>query len=196
MIAVGIAAAFLAVITAAVATGAALSRRFERPVTGDRKVLVPFTGSALESRVLEAALRVSRAEHATLVPAYLMVVPLRLPLDAPMSDAVEQAIPLLEAIEHRALRAGVPVDSRIEKGRSATHALSQVWSAERFDRIIAPAPQGPGGDGFTLKDMTWILANAPAEALVLRPLPAVPETGRGPRLSSSRALVKTEASAI
>lgn len=190
MIAVGIAAAFLVVIAAAAATGAALAGRLQRPVAGDRKVLVPFTGSSLDRRVLEAAIRVSRAEHATLVPAYLLVVPLRLPLDSPMSDAVEQAIPQLEAIEHCALRAGVPVDSRLEKGRSATHALSRIWSEEHFDRIIAPAPQGQGGDGFTLKDMTWILANAPAETLVLRPLPVAPETSREPFLGTARARVR------
>jgi hypothetical protein len=49
-------------------------------------------------------------------------------------------MPLLEAVEHAALRAGIPVDARIEKGRSATHALRLIWDAEEFDRVIAPAP--------------------------------------------------------
>ncbi len=37
----------------------------------------------------------------------------------PLRDEVAVALPLLEAVEHAALRAGVPVDARIEKGRSA-----------------------------------------------------------------------------
>ena len=49
-------------------------------------------------------------------------------------------MPLLEAVEHAALRAGVPVDARIEKGRTLTHALRRLWEAEHFDRIVAPAP--------------------------------------------------------
>ena len=57
-------------------------------------------------------------------------------------------MPLLEAVEHAALRAGVPVDARIEKGRSPTHALQRLWDEEHFDRIVAPAPNGRGG-GFT-----------------------------------------------
>ena len=81
------------------------------------------------------------------------------------------ALPLLEAVEHAALRAGVPVDARIEKGRSATHALRRLWEVERFDRIIAPASTGNGHGGFTSKELSWILDNAPAETIVLRPAP-------------------------
>jgi hypothetical protein len=148
-------------------------RRRARGFDGSRRILVPFTGGELDGRVLAAAIRVSQAERATLVPAYLLVVPLRLPPDAPMEAEVARAIPLLEAVEYAALRAGVPVDARIEKGRTPTHALQQIWEKEPFTRIIAPAPRGRS-DGFTPKDMTWILTHAPVETLVLRPTPEPP----------------------
>lgn len=135
-----------------------------------RRVLVPFTDGALEPTVLQAAIRVSRAEHATLVPAYLIVTPFEYKLDTPIQQQVELAMPLLEAVEHAALRAQVPVDSRVETGRSATHALRRLWEVERFDRIVAPAPVGRGA-GFTPKQLQWILANAPSETLILRPDP-------------------------
>jgi len=142
-----------------------------RPLpAGTRRILVPFTAGELDPRVLDAAIRVSRAEHATFVPAYLVIVPLRLAEDAPMQDDVHVALPLLEAVEHAALRAGIPVDARIEKGRTPTHALQRIWDAERFDRIIAPARTTHSG-GFTPKDLTWILTHAPVETLVLRPSP-------------------------
>ena len=35
-------------------------------------------------------------------------------------------MPLLEAIERRATRLEVPVDSRIERGRTSLHALAQL----------------------------------------------------------------------
>ena len=168
-------AAVLGVLVAAIAVAMLVTdrRRRVRGFDGSRRILVPFTGEALDERVLAAAIRVGLAERATLVPAYLLVVPLRLPPDAPMEAEVARAMPLLEAVEHAALRAGVPVDSRIEKGRTPTHALQQIWEEEPFTRIIAPAPHGRSA-GFTLKDMTWILTHAPVETLVLRPTPEAP----------------------
>jgi hypothetical protein len=134
-------------------------------------VLVPFTRGRLDPAVLDAAVRIARAEDATLVPAYLIVTPLEFALDAPMHQQVTAAMPLLEAVENAALKAGVPVDARIESGRTPIHALQRLWDVEGFDRIIVPAP--PGGEpGFTPKDLLWILTNAPSETVILRPDPA------------------------
>jgi nucleotide-binding universal stress UspA family protein len=141
---------------------------------GTRRVLVPFTGGELDPVVLDAAIRVARSEGATLVPAYLIVMPLEYPLDAPMQHEVEVAMPLLEAVEHAALRAGLAVDARVETGRSPTHALQRLWDAERFDLIVAPAPVRRE-HGFTPKELQWILMHAPAETLILRPDPTLAE---------------------
>lgn len=135
-----------------------------------RRILLPFTGGNLDPTVLAAAIRIARAEHSVLVPAYLLLVPLEYSEDSPLTKEVGVAMPLLEAVEHAALRAGVPVDARIEKGRSPTHALRRLWAEERFDRVVAPAPVHNGG-GFTVKDLSWILTHAPAETVVLRPSP-------------------------
>ena len=137
---------------------------------GAPRVLVPFAGR-LDPTVLEAAIRIARAEDAVLVPAYLLIVPLQFAQDSPLREQVETAMPLLEAVEHAALRAGVPVDARIEQGRSRTHALKRLWQVERFDRIVAPA-QVNGSGGFTPKELAWLLTNAPAETVVLKPMPS------------------------
>jgi hypothetical protein len=129
--------------------------------------------------VLDAAIKLAQAERATLVPAYLLLVPLRYAEDSPLRDQVAVALPLLEAVEHAALRAGVPVDARIEKGRSMTHALRRLWDVEQFDRIVAPAPTN-GRSGFSLKDATWLLANSPTETIVLKPTPEQPAARRSP----------------
>src|SRR6201987_6350089 len=144
--------------------------RLRRPRPGANRILVPFTGGTLDETVLDAAIRLAQAESATLVPAYLLLVPLRYAEDSPLRDEVAVALPLLEAVEHAAARAGVRVDARIEKGRSPTHALQRLWDEEEFDRILAPAPTGKNG-GFTAKDVTWILAHAPSETIVLKPPP-------------------------
>jgi hypothetical protein len=161
-----------ALVTAALAP-VRLYRRLRRPrlSPGCRRVLVAFTRGHLEPTVLDAAIRIARAEEATLVPAYLIVIPMQFTLDAQMSQEVSMAIPLLEAVEHAASRAGVPVDARVESGRTPIHALERLWNVEDFDRIVIPAPAGRE-PGFTPKELLWMLMNAPSETLILRPDPA------------------------
>jgi hypothetical protein len=133
-------------------------------------VLVPFTRGHLDPTVLDAAIRITRAEDATLVPAYLILVPMQFALDTPMTHEMALAIPLLEAVENAAGRAGVAVDARVESGRTPIHALERLWSVERFDRIVIPAPAGRE-PGFTPKELLWMLTNSPSETVILRPDP-------------------------
>lgn len=159
-------------LVAIIIAGAVAWRRKPRRLPihpGARRILVPFAGR-LEPTVLDAAIRIARAEDAVLVPAYLLVVPLQYAEDSPQRDNVARAMPLLEAVELGALRASVPVDARIEKGRTLTHALSRLWQVEQFDRIVVPAPSN-GNGGFTEKQLVWLLSHAPAETLVLKPAP-------------------------
>jgi nucleotide-binding universal stress UspA family protein len=136
---------------------------------GQPRLLVPFADRQLDPEVLDAALRIARAEGSVLVPAYLLVVPLEFSLDAPVHHAeLSRAMPLLEAVELAARRARVPVDARIELGRSPIDALSRLWDVESFDRVVIPAP-APGRKGFSSKDLTWMLGNGPGEILILRP---------------------------
>ena len=162
-----------AVLAAIVVLGAVAWRRRPRRLPlrpGARRILVPFAGT-LDRTVLDAAIRIARAEDAVLVPAYLLVVPLQYAEDSPQRENVSRALPLLEAVEHAALRANVPVDARIEKGRTLTHALSRLWDVEHFDRIVVPAPTNGHRGGFTEKQLVWLLERAPAETLVLKPAP-------------------------
>jgi hypothetical protein len=140
----------------------------------DRRILVPFTRGHLDPMVLAAAIRIARAENATLVPAYLILIPNELQLDAPMHDECARAIPLLEAVENAGSKAGIPVDARVETGRTPIHALERLWAVEHFDRIVVPAPAGRE-PGFTVKDLTWILEHAPSETVILRPDPELQE---------------------
>lgn len=138
------------------------------PAAGGRRILFPFIANALSPRALDASLRLARAEDATLVPVFLARVALQLPLDTPLPRQSNIAIPLQEAIERRATKFGIPVDARIERGRSYRHALRQTMDHERFDRIVIAAA-AHNNPGFGPEDIAWILENAPGEILVLRP---------------------------
>ncbi len=156
------------------------------PPPGARRILFPFIASALSRRALDAALRLARAEDATLLPVFLARVPLTLPLDSPLPRQAALCLPLQEAIEQRAAAFGVPVDARVERGRTYRHALRQTIATERFERIVmAAASDGGAGGGFHPDDVAWVLANAPGEIVVLRPggedqlLPTAPRARRG-----------------
>ncbi len=144
-------------------------RRSERP-DAVHHILLPFTGTAISRRAVDAALRLARAEEAVLMPAYLAIVPKRLPLDCSIPAEAAKAMPMLEAIEQRAAAQNVQVDSRIARGRSYRHALDQLLEGERFDRVVVPAGAG-AGPWFSGEDYVWLLEEANAEVLILGPGP-------------------------
>jgi nucleotide-binding universal stress UspA family protein len=144
-------------------------RRSERP-DAVHQILLPFTGTEVSRRALDAALRLARAENATLMPAYLAQVPKSLPLECAIPNEATKAMPMLEAIEQRATAQGIPVDARIERGRSYRHALERLLGRETFDRVVVPASVS-GATGFSGDDLVWLLRKAPAEVLILRPAP-------------------------
>lgn len=161
------------VVALACSTGYLLARelrrrRAEASITPSAtRILFPFIGEALSTPAFDAALRIARAEGATLVPAYLAIVPLSVQLGTPLKKEAGVALPLLEAIEQRAATQGVAVDSRIEPGRSVRHAFRHLIDHERFDRVVAAGTAN--GDGFNAEDVAWLLENAPGEILIVRP---------------------------
>lgn len=138
-----------------------------RPV---RSILLPFTGQAISRRAFEAAVRLSKAEHATIMPVYLARVPRHLPLDVPVVKQCEVGMPLLEAIEQRARAQGVEVDARVSRGRTYRDALQKLLDREHFDRIIVSATDNPQV-GLSGEDLRWLLERVPAEVMILRPAP-------------------------
>jgi nucleotide-binding universal stress UspA family protein len=140
-----------------------------RPVTV-RRILLPFTGQAISRRAFEAAVRLAKAEDATIMPAFLARVPRNVPLDSPLPAQSAVALPLLEAIEQDATMQGVAVDSRVARGRTYRDALRRLLEEEDFDRIIVSATDSPR-IGLSGEDLQWLLQRVPAEVMILRPAP-------------------------
>jgi len=172
----------VAVVVAAVvavaigfAVGYEIARRARRSIPRGaghvRRILLPFTGMAISRRSLDAALRLSRAEQATLMPAFLATVPRHLPLDAALPRQSAIGMPVLEAIEQLAAQAEVPVDARVARGRTYRDALNRLIEEEPVDRIIISATANPRG-GLSGDDLVWLLQSAPAEVLILRADPS------------------------
>ncbi len=180
-------------VTAVALVRRQLARPAATPSTSDPRILFPFVAQGLSPHALDAALRLAAAERATLVPVFLARVALDLPLDTALPRQCSMATSLLEAIEQRATEAGIPVDSRIDRGRNRRHALRQTIAQERFDRIVIAAASN-GSPGFDAADIAWLLDNAHGEIIVLRPsaddpalpLPAAALRPRTPALHRSR----------
>jgi nucleotide-binding universal stress UspA family protein len=171
-------AAVIAVVIAAVAGGVAagywlaLQRRHparERPPAG-RRILLPLTGPEISRRAFDAAVRLAKAEGATIIPAFLARVPRHLPLDSPLPAQCSYGMPLIEAAEQRAAVQGIAVDSRIARGRTYRDALRRMLEDEAFDRVIVSATHSRRM-GLSDGDLEWLLERVPAEVLILRPAP-------------------------
>jgi hypothetical protein len=174
----------LATVAVAVIASVSLVLRWRNPekaphriTPAARRILFPFVGETVSQSALDASLRLARAEHATLVPAYIATVPMTRALDAPIPADCASAMPLLEVIERRAARLDVPVDARIEIGRTARHALRRLADHETFDRMVIPASDSR--EGFSAEDIAWLLENVDGEIIVLR--------AAAPRPTASRA---------
>ncbi len=143
-------------------------RRARTLTPSARRILFPFAGRALSQRALDAALRLARVDGATLVPVFLARVPMNMPLDAPLPRQCTEGMPLLETIEQRAVAAGVPVDTRVEPGRTYRHALREAITHERYDRLVVAAASARS-EGFNGEDVAWLLDHAPGEVIIIRP---------------------------
>jgi nucleotide-binding universal stress UspA family protein len=143
-------------------------RRARTMSTSPKRILFPFVGHALSRRALDGALRLALGDGATLVPVFLAKVPMHMPLDSPLPRQCTEGLPLLETIEQRAFALGVPVDGRVERGRTQRHALREAIAHERFDRLVVAAAPG-GSEGFQSDEIAWLLEHTPGEVVVIRP---------------------------
>ncbi len=165
----------VAVVAVAVAATAVVAVRRRTtpsgPVNGSlapaRRILFPFVAGGLSMRALDAALRLARAEDASLVPVFLACVTCDLPLDTPIPRQAAVALPLQEAVECQAARAGIIVEPRIERGRTHRHALQLALMHEPYDQIVIAAAGG-NQPGFKADDVAWLLDHAAGEIVVLR----------------------------
>jgi hypothetical protein len=165
--------ALLILLGVVVGVGFALAVRRRRasppvPAPSPRRILFPYVGAQLSVAALDAALRIAKIEDATLVPVYLVPVPMAMPLEAPIPRACDRAFELQEAIEQRAAAAGVPVDARIGRGRNLRHAMRQLVADEPYDRIVVAAAAAHT-DGLSSDEVAWLLEHARGEVVVLRP---------------------------
>ena len=103
------------------------------------------------------------------MPAYVIVVPRTLSLEAPLGAECDEALALLEAIEQRAdpgRRRGGLADG----ARAHSEAGDRGTDRRRALRHGGDSRPGPAAATASMPgDVAWVLESAPSEVLVLRP---------------------------
>jgi nucleotide-binding universal stress UspA family protein len=160
-------AVVLGIVLVAILVRELLAHRPRHLTPASSRILFPFVAQGLSERGLDAALRIARNEGAVLVPVFLARVPMHLPLDSPLPRECESGLPLLDVVEQRAVNAGVPVESRIERGRSLRHALQELARHETFDTMVVAAVDATEA-GFHPDDIGWLLGHIDGEIIVIR----------------------------
>ena len=135
------------------------------------RILFPFVAHGLSPRALDAALRLARAEDATLVPVFLARVAAASAARHAAAAPVDDRDPAAGGDRAtRGSRSGCRSTRGSSGGAHIRHALRQTIAHEQFDRIVIAAANGRG-PGFDADDVAWLLTHAPGEIVVLRPDP-------------------------
>ena len=114
----------------------------------------PFADGALDPAVLQAAIRIARAEEAILVPAFLVVVPLEYDVEAALARQAEERCPCSRRSRPppRAPVSPSTLASSVGGRRSTPSAVSGRWrrstasSCPRLRRATRLLGQGRGLD--------------------------------------------------
>jgi nucleotide-binding universal stress UspA family protein len=164
----------LVAVAGGLAVGHFMMRRAGR--SGDERrqggrILLPCMGSEISRRAVDAALRLAKAEGATIVPVLLVRVPRQLPLETPLVPDSRRGVELIEAIRASAAAAGVSVDPRVSRGRSYRDALRRLVHDEQFERTIVSSTSSHDL-GRSLEDLQFLFERVPGEVMILRSDPA------------------------
>jgi nucleotide-binding universal stress UspA family protein len=150
----------LVIAVVAIIAGAAARRRQtrqarpaespERPQAAESApvILVLITGAPASTHALEAACLLARERAAEILLAYIVVVPLTSPLDAPIEEMVAQSALALAAAQETVAGRNLPVRSLVRRARSMASGLLAAAQESQPNLMVI-------GVGPSQKDAAW-----------------------------------------
>jgi basic amino acid/polyamine antiporter, APA family len=130
-----------------------------------RTILVPIVSGPESHESVDLAARLAAERGATIVALRVIVVPLDLPIDAPMPEQEEQADHLLDDARATAEIYGVRMIDRVVRARSAGRAIVDEAERRQAEIVVLGAPRGRHRDIFG-KTVDYVLKNAPCRVMV------------------------------
>jgi len=143
---------------APVPMGAALALEY-------RSILVPVVAGAQSREAVELAARLATERAGRIVLLRVIVVPLELPLDADLSEQVEEAYHLLDIAHAVTEPYGVRAVERVVRARQAGRAIVEEADRRGTEIIVLGAPRGLHRAIFG-HTVDFVLKNAPSRVMV------------------------------
>jgi APA family basic amino acid/polyamine antiporter len=130
-----------------------------------RTILVPIVSGPESHESVDLASRLAAERGATIVALRVIVVPLDLPIDAPMHEQEEQADRLLDDARATAETYGVRTIDRVVRARNAGRAIVDEAERRQAEIVVLGAPRGRHRDIFG-KTVDYVLKNAPCRVMI------------------------------
>jgi basic amino acid/polyamine antiporter, APA family len=130
-----------------------------------RTILVPVVAGDESSEAVEVAARLATERAGRIVLLRVIVVPLELPLDADLSEQLEEAHDLLDHSRTIAEPYGVRVVERVVRERKAGRAIVDEAERRGAEIVVLGAPRGAHRAIFG-HTVDYVLKNAPCRVMV------------------------------
>jgi len=130
-----------------------------------RSILVPVVAGPESHEAVELAARLATERAGRIVLLRVVVVPLELPLDADLSEQLEEANQLLDELRATAEAYGVRVVERVTRARNAGRAIVEEADSRGSDIIVLGAPRGRHRAIFG-HTVDYVLKHAPSRVMI------------------------------
>jgi APA family basic amino acid/polyamine antiporter len=130
-----------------------------------RTILVPVVAGQESHEAVELAARLAAERAGRIVLLRVIVVPLELPLDADLTEQLEEANHLLDDLRATADAYGVRVVERVVRARNAGRAIVEEADRRGAEIIVLGAPRGRHRAIFG-HTVDYVLKHAPSRVMV------------------------------
>ncbi|MBV8079589.1 MAG: universal stress protein, partial [Actinobacteria bacterium] len=136
-----------------------------------RGILVPIVSGIESLEAIDLAARLAAERGATIVALRVLVVPMELPLDAPMPELEEEGDRLLDEARLQAETYGVRTIDRLVRARHAGRAIVDEAERRQTEIIVVGSRRGTHRRIFG-STVDYVLKNAPCRVMVAAGLKA------------------------
>ena len=133
-----------------------------------RSILVPVVEGRESEEAVDVACRLASERGSRIVALRVIVVPLELPLDAPLPDEERRADELLDHARDIGELYGVTVIGRLVRERHAGRAIVDEANRRQSEIVVLGTPRmlHPGRSAIFGKTVEFVLKNAPCRVMV------------------------------
>jgi APA family basic amino acid/polyamine antiporter len=131
-----------------------------------RSILVPIVAGPESREAVELAARLATERAGRIILLRVVVVPLELPLDADLTEQLEEADELLDEARAVAEPYGVRISERVVRARNAGAAIVEEAERRGVEIIVLGARRAQSGSAIFGGTVDYVLKHAPSRVMV------------------------------